>query len=248
MIVFGAGGVAVVMAMVVFMIMTVFVVVTVLVSMLMAADFQHIVGMVMAVVMAAIGPVNVAGLAVGRIGRSLLIGRLMMGSLMIMGVTMIMAVIVSMPAMIIGPALRPEGAGDLGDRAALAADHLGQHMIVFDVKRVSGDFGRGMAVADVPGDAHQPERVLSPDFEQRLSRCMNHDKAAILELQRIAFVNDRGLVEIKQEFGSIHGFQYRAATLPVLVGEHDSARHSGRLDGSFADNGDGTLHGNDPRT
>lgn len=216
MIVFGAGGVAMIMA------------VAVLVVVIMLV--------VMAMIMPAIWSVNVALLAVRRVG----VGRVIM---MIMAMMIVPAI---MPAMIIGAALGLEGTCHLGDRTALTADHLGEHVIVLDVKSISGDLGWGVAVADMPGDAHQAQRVLGPDFKQRFGCGVNGDEAAIIKLDRIALGNDGCLVEIEQKFHASHGFQHGAAALAVLVGEHDRAHDLVGLDGGFADDCGGALHGSDP--
>ena len=54
---------------------------------------------------------------------------------------------------IIGAALGLEGAQDGRYGAALAAGHLGQDVVLLYVDRLGRDLGRGVAVADVPGDA-----------------------------------------------------------------------------------------------
>ncbi len=241
MIVFGAGRVAVVMAVVMLVVVAVLVIVSMavavivpmivsmLVPVVMTADFQHVVAVVMAMVVAAIGAVDVPWLPMGGIVRRV---RVMSAAM----------VVVIMAAVVIGAALRPERPRHPGNGASLAPDHLGKNVIILDIERVRRDFRGGVTVADVPGDPHQAQRVLGPDFQQRFGGGMNSDKAAILEFQRVALGKNRRLVEIEQEFDARHGLEHCTAALTVLVGEHDRAGDLVGLDGGFADDCGGALH------
>lgn len=247
MIVFGTGRVAMVMAVVVLVIMVVFVVVTVImlvaVLMLMAADIQHIMAVIVAVVVATIRPVDVAGLAMGRVCRRLVVALNMIVALLLVSLSLMPVV---MSAMIIRAALWPEGPRHLGNGASLSPDHLGEHVIILDIQGICRDLRGCMAVADMPSNAHQAQRVLGADFKQSLRCGMDQNKAAIFQLQGITLGDCGGLVEIEQELVTIHGLQHGAAALAIIVGQHDRACDLVRLDGGFADDGGGALHGYDP--
>ena len=198
----------------------------------MARDVHDIMAVPMVVVVSAARPMHVARLAMRRIGNRG-IGRLMRSMVM----TMIM------PAMIIRAALRLERPRHLHERATLTADHLGEDMVILDVERVVRDLGRRVAVADVPGHAHQPERALGADFEQVLRSRIHQHKAAIFQFQGVASVQVRGLVEIEQEVRSGNHRQHHAAALAVLMGQDHRAGDLVGLYGGFADNTGGAEHG-----
>ena len=94
-----------------------------------------------------------------------------------------------MACMVIGSALRIKRARHFADNAALPAHHFGQHMVTANVDCVRRDFGRGVAVADMPGDTHQPEWIFRANLKQLLGRSMHSHKTAILQLQRIAIID-----------------------------------------------------------
>jgi hypothetical protein len=112
----------------------------------------------------------------------------------------VMPVAVVVPAIVlVGAALRLEGAHHDGGRAALAAHHLGQHVVVLDVDRVRRHLGGGVPVADVVGHLQEPQGVLGAHLQQALGRGLHLHEAAVLELHGVAVVQHRGLVEIEQK-------------------------------------------------
>jgi len=138
--------------------------------------------------------------------------------------------------------LRLEGALDLGHRAALPAHQLGQGRIAGNIERVGGHFGRDVMAAEMPGEAHQPQRVLGPDLQQAFRRGLDLDQAAILELQRIAVVQRRRLAEGDREFqasGRRHGHAVDGA---VAMAEAERIDDALGPDSSLAKNGGGAKH------
>jgi hypothetical protein len=125
-----------------------------------------------------------------------LVRRVVMSMAVLVG--MAVAAVVMAAIVVVGAALGLERALHERRGAALAAHHLGEHVVILNVDRIGGDLGRRVAVADVPGDPHQAERVLGPHLQQRLRRRLHLDEASVLELQRVAVVLCRRLVEIEQ--------------------------------------------------
>lgn len=161
----------------------------------------------------------------------------------VMRVIMIMTVfMVVVVTVIIGAALGLERTFDHAHGAALATDHLGEDMVVLDIDRVCRDFRRRVPVADMPGDTHQPQRVLGPHFEQALRSGLDQDEAAILELHRIAIAQDRRLVEIEQDLAPAIAFQRDAAAIAVLMVERQGLNDLVLLDRGLADDGGGAQH------
>lgn len=207
-------------------IVTVLVVITVLVVMAVIMSVV-LVAMVMMVVIMAVVVAAAVGVAV----------RVMLMPVMI---------VTAIGAVIIGAAFGLERALDLAHGAALAADHLGEHMVVLDIDRVGGDLGRGMAIADMPGDAHQPQRVLGADFEQALRRSLDQDEPAVLQLDRVAVVQCRRLVEIEQDIEPAIALQRDAATVAVLMVEGQRLDDLVQLDRGLASDGGGAQHDREP--
>lgn len=157
------------------------------------------------------------------------------------GVIMGMIVAVSM-VVVVGAALGLEGALHCRHRTALPAHHLGQDVVVLDVDRVGGDLCGGMAVADMPGDAHQPQRVLGPDLQQALRRGLDLDEAPVLQLHGVAIDQHRGLVEIEQDVEPAIGLEGEAAAIAVVMVEGERVDDALGPDGGLANDGGGAKH------
>ena len=105
-----------------------------------------------------------------------------MGMRMIVRVTMI----VPMPMMIMAAhvllaALWLERARDRAHAAALAARQLGDGRVVQDVDRVAVELGGDVLPAQMPGEAHEPQRVFRTNLEELLRRRPDLHQAAVLE-------------------------------------------------------------------
>ena len=167
----------------------------------------------------------------------------MMGVIVVVmvAVVVMMAVIVA-AIVIVGSALRLEGTLDGRRRAALAAHHLGEDMVLLDVDRVGEDFGGCVPVADVPRDAQEPQRVLGPDLEETLRGRLHLDEPSVLELDGVAVGERRRLVEIEQEVEAFIALECDAAAVAALVIEGHRIGDALSLDGWLADDGDGAEH------
>ena len=168
----------------------------------------------------------------------------MMPVVAVVVVVMPVAVAVVVPAIVlVGAALRLEGAHHDGGRAALAAHHLGQNVVVLDVDRVRRHLGGGVPVADVVGHLQEPQRVLGAHLQQALGRGLHLHEAAVLELHGIAVVQHRGLVEIEQEIEAGIAPERDAAAVAALVIEGDGVGNPVRFHGGFAEDRGGAEHG-----
>ncbi len=167
--------------------------------------------------------------------------RCIIGIATVMMRMMRMAVVVA-AVVLVGAALGAERAPDGRRRAALAAHHLGQDVVVLDPDRVGADLGRRVPVADVPGDPHQAQRVLGPDLEERLGRRPHLHEAPVLEPDGIAVGKRRRLVEVEEEVEPALPFQRHSAPVAALMIEDDRVGDTIQLHGSFADDGGGAEH------
>ena len=100
--------------------------------------------------------------------------------------------------------------------------HFGEDVIFFDIDRIGSDLRRRVPIADMPGDAQEPQRIFGLNFQEFLRRRFNHNKPPIFELQRIAVIEPGGFIKIEQEFEIAVAGQPNAAPLPVLMIERDA--------------------------
>ena len=97
----------------------------------------------------------------------------------------------------IGAAFRIERRFELDHARAKTSSHLFDHRITADAQSLRQEFGRQVAVPEMPGDAHQAERVGGSDFGERLGRGQNFDDAVVLEPEAIAAAQHRRFREIE---------------------------------------------------
>jgi len=147
-----------------------------------------------------------------------------------------------MAVIIIGPTLGLERTRHNRRRASKPADHFGQHMIVFEIKRISGQFAGRVAVADMPSRFQKPQRVFGPDFQQRLRRGLNQHQPAILKFDRIAVAQHGGLVEVEEKLKPVFTAQGNATAMTPLMVKAYRVNNPLRFNGGFTDDGNGTLH------
>lgn len=214
-----------------------------------AGDVEHVMGvLVMMVMVVAAAAIGAMGVGVMAMVMAVVVMPVIVLVLVRVSVVIVPMMAVTMPVIMgvaagIGALFGPEGAAHLRDRAALAADHLGEDMIVADEDGVLGDLGGGVAVADMPGDAGEPERVLGADLEQRLLAGADGDQAAILEPEGVALVQHRRLLEVDHEFEPARALQHRPAALPLLMVECHGVDDAVGLHGRLPDDRCGAQHG-----
>ena len=140
---------------------------------------------------------------------------------------------------VISAAFRPKRTIDARHTAALTTHHLGEHVVVFNVNRICRDLGRRMAIADVPGNAQQPEEIVGTYLEELL-RCRFHQhETIIVKTQRIAIVEDGRFIEIEQNGRAAVRRQRDAAAMTGIVVKCDAVSHTIGLDGGAANDGRG---------
>lgn len=163
------------------------------------------------------------------------------GVVMAVGLVLV-RVIVAVVAAIIGAALGPERAGDLTGRGAEAADHFEKHVVVADIQRGLADLGGDVAVADMPGDLRQPDGIVGRHLDQALRGRRDADETAVLQLHRVAVVEDGGTVEVEQELEPAIRPEGDTAPVPGFVIERQGVGDPLGLHGGPAKDGGGTDH------
>jgi hypothetical protein len=149
----------------------------------------------------------------------------------------------SMPtAAVVSAALRTEGALDQRRRRAEPARHVDEHVILGDVDGVIRDLGGHVAVAEVPDDLLQPQRILGTDLDKVLGRGLDLHEAPVFETHRIAFVEHGGAVEIEQEGEAAVGGHGDATPVALVVIEGQRIGDGTRSNGGAAHDGGGAKH------
>lgn len=140
-------------------------------------------------------------------------------------VVMIMTVIVPLHgAVTVGSALRIEGIGDVTDVGAELHQHVLDHMILADSQPVPADFGRQMAVAEMPGDPHQMERIPRGDLQQPLGLSLDDHEPPVLQLQGVPLLHHLRFRQVEEEDGLPHAAHHEAPPMPVVALEHQRVR------------------------
>ena len=121
----------------------------------------------------------------------------------------------------VGAALGVERRFDLDHPCAQPLDHRFDNVVAPDAQSTRRDLCRQMAVAEMPAEAHQMLRVVTPDFQKRLWRCHDFDQPAILEHERIATTQRDGMLEIEQEFKSARAGHRHPPPVAIVKIKHD---------------------------
>jgi hypothetical protein len=107
-------------------------------------------------------------------------------------------------------------------------DHRLDYRIAADAERFRRYLGRQMAVAEVPGDAGQGQRVGGSDFHQRFGLGDHLNHAPVLEPQTVAAAQHCRFREVEQEFEPADARHGDAPAITRVEVEHDRIRRSAR--------------------
>lgn len=155
-------------------------------------------------------------------------------------VIVIMIVVMAVVAGLSGAALGLHIGAALGIERRIERDHAGaktydhrlDHRIAADAQRFWHDFGRQMAVAEVPGEPRQRQGIGGPDLSQRFRLGDHFHGSSILELQPIATAQHRRLREVEQEREpSNAGHGHPTAIAFVEIEHHRVGRSAGPMAG-----------------
>ena len=78
-----------------------------------------------------------------------------------------------------------------------------------------------MTVAEMPGDPNQMLRIGAANLDQRLRRRDDLDQSAIVEHQRIAAAQHRGMFQIEQEFEPAGAGHRHPPAMTIVKIKHD---------------------------
>jgi len=145
-------------------------------------------------------------------------------TVMIVTAVMMMAMIMRgmiMRRLRVRPALRIERRLDLDDARAEPLHHRFDDVIPADAQAFWHDLGRQMAVAEMPGDPDQMQRIGTPDLDQRLGGRDHLDQPSVFQHQGVATAQRDGVFQIEQEFQPARPRHRHPPPVPVVEIEHD---------------------------
>jgi hypothetical protein len=149
---------------------------------------------------------------------------------MMMSVVMIVAVVVGFRAAAVGLHIGAAfGIERRFQRDHPGAETLGHRLddgIAADAQGLRRQFGRQMAIAEVPGDAGQRQGVRGPDLRQRFGLGDDFHDAPVLEPQTVAAPQHRRFRKIKQEFEPADAGHGDAPAIARVEVEHHTIRRS----------------------
>ena len=126
----------------------------------------------------------------------------------------------------IGAALRIERRLERDHAGAETLGHRLDDRVPADAQRPWRYFSRQMAVAEVPGDASQGQRIGGPDFHQRFGLGDHLDHTPVLEPQPVAAAQHCRVREVEQEFEPADAGHGDAPAIACIEVEHDRIRRN----------------------
>jgi len=126
----------------------------------------------------------------------------------------------------IGAAFRIERRRERDHAGAETLGHRLDDRVPADAQRPWRYFSRQMAVAEVPGDASQGQRIGGPDFHQRFGLGDHLDHTPVLEPQPVAAAQHCRVREVEQEFEPADAGHGDAPAIACIEVEHDRIRRN----------------------
>ena len=115
-------------------------------------------------------------------------------------------------------------------------------MVAPDAQALGQEFGRQVAVAEMPGDAYERGGVGAADLGELFGRGDHFDDAPVLQSEPIAGAQHHRLGQVQQKLEAAHARHRKAAPIALVVVEDDAI---GGFAGPYAGgtNGMSALHG-----
>lgn len=162
---------------------------------------------------------------------------MMLVAVVVVSMAMVMVVIADMSA-----AFRLERALHRRHRAALPACQLCKSRIVLDIEGVVRDFCEPVVRAQMPGKAHEAQRIFRLHLQQTFRLRLHLYETAILQAKRIAVVDGGLHVEIQMDLGPALTPQMGMPTVSRRMVEGHRVDDTVGLHGGLADDGGDAGH------
>lgn len=125
---------------------------------------------------------------------TMIVAAMLVIAVIMMAVIMMTVTMRHVAATGIGPAFRIERRLDGNDARTEAPHHVLDNVIAPDAKSLANNLGGQMAIAKMPGDAHQMKRIGAADLHQRLGGRDHLDQPAVFQHQGIAAPQRNGFL------------------------------------------------------
>jgi hypothetical protein len=135
--------------------------------------------------------------------------------------TIIMAVM--MPISAVSPAFRLERGLHPCEVCSKAKEHVLDHMIGPNAKNMVSNFGRQMAISEMPGEAHELVGICMFNFDDKLRGGFDLQQPPIFKLQGISIGHGNRSRKIEKEIFALVRSQANAAAMTGIEIESDSA-------------------------
>lgn len=122
---------------------------------------------------------------------------------------------------VIGPALGLKRSLALADLGAEPDEHFPKHVIGTDSNRVVRDLRRDVAIAEMPGKAHQSLRIARTNLEEGFGRRDHADPFSRFEAKSIAVGQGDRPIEIQQGLSSRVEGETDSTPMAAVVVERD---------------------------
>jgi hypothetical protein len=174
--------------------------------------------------------------------RVAMMGMIVMHVVMTMIMFVIVIVAVDRRSGDIGAAFGIERRFDGDDAGAEAARHILDHMVAPDAQAFLHEFGRQVAIAEMPGDPNKSGGIGAANFSQWLGGGDDLDDTPVIEGQTVAGPQHHGVRQVEQEGETPHpGHRHPPAVAVVIIQNDRVSRFSGP--GAGGTNGMSVLHG-----
>ncbi len=92
-------------------------------------------------------------------------------------------------------------------------EHILDHVVGPNKKNMVSNFGRQMPITQVPGKAHQLDRIFVSDFDNILRSRLNLEPSAVFKLQTISISHGNRLGKVEQDIFAVIPNQANAASM-----------------------------------
>jgi hypothetical protein len=138
----------------------------------------------------------------------------------------IVVMAVTMVAPTVSPAFRLERGLQPCEICSQAKEHALDHMVGSNAKDMVSNFGRQMAISQMPGEAHELRGIFMPDFDDKLRGGFDLQQPAVLKLQGISIGHGNRFRKIEKDLFALIRHQANAAAMTSIEVERKGARRS----------------------
>jgi hypothetical protein len=123
----------------------------------------------------------------------------------------------------VSAAFRLESGMDFLKVCSEATEHVFNHLVGSNKKDTSSNLGRQVPIAQVPGKAHELDRIFMPDFDNILWSGLDLQPSSIFQSQAVAIRHGDGLGKVQEDIFSMVGCQANSPAMTRVEIKRESA-------------------------